>query len=116
MEENMTKDRNQTKRVLPEAISDKFRTLAVEMRMRPRPIAQDGEETINISEGLATVLNAGGSKWFEQGMMFQLSRRFISARKIEIKPMKYRGSGNHHKFLVVIHDGMICRAEGGAAL
>ncbi len=30
------RDRNQTKRVLPGAISDKFGTLAVEMRKMPR--------------------------------------------------------------------------------
>lgn len=112
----MSQNRNRTKRVLPETISDSFRTLAIEMRKMPRPIAQDGEETIIISEGLATVVNAGESGWFEQGMMFQLYRRMISARKIEIKPIKFRGSNNHHKFLVVIHDGRICVAQGGCAI
>lgn len=111
----MMTDRNQTKRVLPGAISDKFRTLAIEMRKMPRPIAQDGEETIMIYEGLATVVNAGESRWFEQGMMFKLCRRLISARKIEVKPLKFHGSNNHHKFLVIIHDGFISNAEGVAA-
>jgi hypothetical protein len=111
----MMTDRNQTKRVLPESISDSFRTLAIEMRKMPRPMTQDGEETIIIPEGLATVVNAGESKWFEQGMMFKLSRRFISAKKIEVKPNKFHGSNNHHKFLVVIHDGKISKAQGGCA-
>jgi hypothetical protein len=109
----MSQNRNRTKRVLPEAISDTFRTLAIEMRKMPRPMTQDGEETIIIPEGLATVLNPGESKWFEPGMMFQLCRRLISARKIDVRPVKFTGSNSHHKFLVVIHDGRI--APGVAA-
>lgn len=105
-------DRNQTKRVLPETISDKFGTLAVEMRKMPRPYSKDGEESLMVYDGLATVVKAGDAEVLDEGMMFKLRHRIVSAKKIDVKTGKFRGSSNHHKFLVIIHDGVIA---GGAA-
>lgn len=101
------RNRNQTKRVLPATITDKFGTLAVEMRKMPRPYSKDGGETLMVYDGLATVVKTGDAETLEEGMMFKLTRRMLSARKIEVKPSKFRGSSNHHKFLVIIHDGQI---------
>ena len=101
------KNRNQTKRVLPATITDKFGTLAVEMRMRPFPVTKNGEETLRVNDGLVTVVNPGDAEMLEEGMMFKLSKRTLSAKKIDVKPGKFRGSSNHHKFLVIIHDGFI---------
>jgi len=106
-------NRCQTKRVLPEGITDRFGTLAVEMRMRPRPKSKNGEEFLTVNDGLVTVIKKGDAEILEEGMMFKLSRRTLSARKIDVKPRKFRGSGNHHKFLVIVHDGNIA---GGAAI
>lgn len=103
----MMTDRNGTKHVLPGAISDRFRTLVIEMRKRPYPVVKGGEETLVVSEGLATVMNAGEAEVLEEGMMFSLVRRTVSARRIEVKEGKFRGSNNHHKFLVIVHDGRI---------
>jgi hypothetical protein len=108
----MINDRNQTKRVLPETISDSFRTLAVEMRKMPRLITKNGEDTMMVYDGLATVVNPGESAYLDEGMMFRLCRRIISAKKIDVKSTKHHGSNNHHKYLVIVHDGVIV---GGAA-
>lgn len=107
----MIADRNRTKCVLPESVSDTFRTLAIEMRKRPFPITRGGEDFLSVSDGLATVINPGDAEILEEGMMFTLCRKVISGKKIIVKALKYRGSGNHHKFLVIVHDGAIA---GGA--
>ena len=106
------RNRNQTKRVLPAKISDKFGTLAIEMKRRPRPYLKDGQESLMVYDGLATVVKAGDADILDKGMMFKLQRRTLSAKKIEIKAGKFRGSSNHHKFLVIIHNGVI---TGGVA-
>lgn len=103
----MRNNRNQTKRVLPGLLSDSFRTLAVEMRRKPRPQSNGKGTDLMVYDGLATVMNAEGATFLEEGMMFKLKRRTVSAKKVEVKPGKFRGSGNHNKFLVVIHDGVI---------
>ena len=79
------------------------------MRKKPRPMNNGKETELMVYDGLATVMNAGEAQFLEEGMMFKLKRRIVSARKVEIKPGKFRGSTNHHKFLVIIHDGYITR-------
>jgi hypothetical protein len=82
-------------------------------RSDPRPKSKNGEEFLTVNDGLVTVIKKGDAEILEEGMMFKLSRRTLSARKIDVKPRKFRGSGNHHKFLVIVHDGNIA---GGAAI
>ena len=90
------------KRMLPQYLELNAERVLLMMRKRPYIIHKNGKDNIHISKGIVTVIDPGNSPFLEAGMMFSLDRREIVADKIMAKNIKYKGSNNHHKFIVEI--------------
>lgn len=114
MKHNST-SRNDSKRQLPVNIEPVVKIAAIEMRKWPRVIQEHDKTILYINNALVTVINPGRSKLIKRGMCFKISRKKVVAEKIKVKKEKYRGSQNHHKFLIVVYDALFQSIRNGGA-
>ena len=92
---------------LPPVASLRFGRVCVLCRKRPRVQGRKGDQSIHITDG---VLIPGTDVSFEGREIdgnLKILDRDLQASRIEVKPQKARGSRNHHKFMVILTNGMV---------
>ena len=96
-----------TKPFLPPCLELRAKRVVIMMKKCPYVIHKNGNDEIHVSDGLIKVEDPGDSTIYEEGMIFKLKRQDIVAEKIKRHDIKYRGSKNHHKFLVTVYNAKI---------
>jgi len=92
---------------LPSGAKLRFGRVCVLCRKLPRVQGRKGDQSIHITDG---VLIPGTDVSFEgRGIEgnYKILDRDLQASRIVVKPQKARGSHNHHKFMVVLTNGMV---------
>jgi len=92
---------------LPALANLRFGRVCVLCRKRPRVQGMKGDQSVHITDG---VLIPGTDVSFEGREIdgnYKILDRDLRADRIEVKPQKVRGSRNHHKFMIVLTNGMV---------
>lgn len=94
-------------RRLPEGVRVDFGRICVLCRKMPRVHGRRGDEAIHIHDGVMIPERDVTFGDREIDGSYKLLDRDISADRIVVKPQKVRGSKNHHKFMVILTDGVV---------
>ena len=99
--------RKGVQRRLPDGASVRFRKVCVLCRRFPRVRGRRGHQTIHVHDG---VLIPQSEVTFGDRQLdgnYKIMDRTIIGDRIDVRPERARGSRNHHKFVVVITDGVV---------
>jgi hypothetical protein len=87
---------------LPDSVELSVDRVSIETRTRPRVVKEAGRQSVRIRDGVATVLDPGTDSLTRRGTCFKVENRKVIAKKVTVKPQKFRGSRSHHKFIMVL--------------
>lgn len=99
--------RGRTHQRLPDGVQVDFGKICVLCRKYPRVHGRKGDAAIHIRDG---IMIPGRDVTFQGRPLegsYKILDRDISADRIEVKPQKVRGSRNHHKFMVILTNGVV---------
>jgi len=94
-------------RRLPDGVRVNFGRICVLCRKYPRVRGRRGDEAIHISDGVMIPEKEVTFHGREIDDSYKLLDRHITADRIVVKPQKVRGSRNHHKFMVILTNGVV---------
>lgn len=93
-----------------------IRSALIEMRSYPYVIGTYDGDKMNVDDALVTIVDPGSNPLYQRGMVIQVRRSEMTANKLNVRPVKYLGSNNHHKFTVIAHGLSFNSRQGGWAL
>ena len=105
-----TSGRGSGKRIarrLPDGIRVHFGRICILCRKYPRVHGRRGDEAIHIQDGVMIPEKDVTFQGRDIDDSYKLLDRDISADRIVVKPQKVRGSRNHHKFMVILTNGVV---------
>jgi hypothetical protein len=99
--------RRRINRRLPAGAKVRFHRVCVLCRRYPRVQGRKGHQTIHVKDGVLIPQSdvTFGDRSVDEA--YKILDRTIEGNRIDVRPEKVRGSRNHHKFKVVITDGVV---------